>query len=104
MELLGATTLKKMDIKEDEDFWRKQLEEFKSSQLTRAAYCRQSELNYDRFGFWYKRLQKNPLVPIKIKSKMTSTLTPLCTVTLNNGCCLQIHDIQALSFILERLA
>ncbi len=37
---------------QSEDFWKKQLENLKESGLSRAQYCRENRVNYDRLGYW----------------------------------------------------
>jgi len=91
---------------ENDAFWQKHHDLLKSGELSRKIYCRQHGLNYDRFGYWIKK-QKSPvdekLIAIKVKSTTATTaLSALCTLELKNGCSLKIHDVQALSIILDR--
>lgn len=91
---------------ENETFWRQHYESQKSSGLSRTAYCRQYDLNYDRFGYWiskWNHSHSDKLVSVKLKAVTTATLeTTLCTLNLKNGYSLRIHDAQALVVILER--
>src|ERR1700726_2329512 len=93
---------------QNEAFWKHQYELLQSSGMKRSDYCRQNNLNYDRFGYWICRLnrfknERNELVSIKLKSNepLSETKT-LCTLSLNNGHFLKIHDSTALAIILER--
>lgn len=91
---------------ESKEFWEQQLKRFKESGLTRSQYCRDNNINYDRFGYWLKRLSPAELstfVPVKLRTpEPTSSHLVLCTLELR-GHILKIHDRSALSFILERL-
>jgi hypothetical protein len=93
-------------IRENEAFWTKELEKLKSSGLPRSQYCRENGVNYDRFGYWIKRLStaSPTFIPVKVQEEapVTSSLVSLCTLELR-GCVLKIHDFSALSFVLERL-
>jgi hypothetical protein len=91
---------------EDKAFWQKQLERLKESGLSRSQYCRDNGINYDRFGYWLKKLlssSSSAFVPIKVEvSDSLSANILLCTLELR-GYTLKVHDISALSFLLERL-
>lgn len=91
---------------ESEEFWKQQLEKLKTSGLSRAQYCRENGVNYDRFGYWITRLRtmSSAFIPVKMQaSDSASHYAVLCTLELR-GHALKIHDISALSFVLERLA
>ncbi len=107
-------------INEDENFWKKHLSSYSSSGLKRPAYCRKNAVNYHRFVYWEKKLsltQQNiplkskeqaqkihQLLPVRLKPEIKeSTIAASCTLTLKNGCILQIHDQQSLAFILEKV-
>lgn len=92
---------------ENEAFWRQHYESQKSSGLSRTTYCRQYDLNYDRFGYWiskWNHSHSDKLISVKLKAVTTATseTTTLCTLNLKNGYSLKIHDAQALVVILER--
>jgi hypothetical protein len=92
---------------ESREFWEQQLEKLKSSGLSRAKYCRENGINYDRFGYWLTRLRPatSPrFLPVKLhECHLETTLTPLCTLEIR-GHVLKIYDVSALSFVLEKLA
>ncbi len=96
---------------ENEEFWRHHNQMQKTSGLTRADYCRKNGLNYDRFGYWVtKRLSKSTqgtkLVSVKVKPTNEPAIalqSTLCTLNLNGGHSLKIHDINALSIILDKM-
>jgi hypothetical protein len=91
---------------EGRDFWQHQLESLNTSGLTRSQYCRENNINYDRFGYWLKRLSpvSSEFVPVKLHApELPSPHSALCTLELR-GHILNIHDLSALSFVLERLA
>ena len=91
---------------ENEDFWKQQLEKLKASGLSRAQYCRENGVNYDRFGYWITRLCPMPSSFLPVNVQTSNAAYPhatLCTLELR-GHVLKIHDISALSIVLERLA
>ena len=93
-------------IIEGKEFWEHQLEKFKASSLTRSQFCRENGINYDRFGYWIKRLSHTPseFVPVKLQSPTRTTSYPiLCTIEFHSHI-VKIHELSALSFFLERLA
>jgi hypothetical protein len=91
---------------EDEKFWEAHAQALKSSGLSRKAYCRQHNVNYDRFGYWLPKISVQPssLVAVKLKPvSIPSTKDVLCTLSTNKGWHLSIHDVWALSLVLEKL-
>ncbi len=92
-------------IMESKQFWEQQLERLKASGLPRSDYCRKNNINYDRFGYWLKRLLPKPsaFVPVKLKIPAATPQTILCTIELRSHI-LKIYDLSTLSFVLERLA
>lgn len=106
---------------EDENFWQQHQTAFSASGTTRKAYCRSHQINYDRFGYWIKRLstksmaaatqdnltlpQVTGLLPVKLKiPTRQDDSNVLCTINLRNGHVLHINDERALSLILGRWA
>ena len=53
---------------ENKEFWQEQLVKLKASGLSRSQYCRDNGINYDRFGYWLRRLSPVPseFVPVKV--------------------------------------
>ncbi len=92
-----------------EQFWKEHIAMQKVSGLSRTAYCRQHQLNYDRFYYWLKKEDRPArlLVPVKINQTIEASTfcvkaaPVLCTLTLKNGCILQVHDKQILPLILS---
>jgi hypothetical protein len=94
------------EINKSKEFWEQQLEKLKASGLSRAQYCREHGINYSRFGYWVTRLCPVPstFIPVEIQAtNLEPSHTTLCTLELPKHT-LKIHDMSALSFILERLA
>jgi len=99
-------------ITEDESYWKNQLSSFRASGLTRKGYCRENGISYDRFTYWMGKLitqqaqvTSKPLLPIQLKAEHKKAESgSLFSLVLKNGCILQIHNEQALSIILEKLA
>lgn len=90
---------------EDKEFWQQQLEKLNASGLSRSQYCRENNVDYDRFGYWVKKLSPASLkfIPVKLQApETTMQQATLCAIELR-GHVLKIHDLSALSLILERL-
>ena len=90
---------------ETTEFWQQHLKQFFESGLSGISYCKEYSVNYDRFGYWLKKLNTaaSTLIPVKIQSaqqELSSAI--LATLELHNGF-LKIHDLSALSFIIERM-
>ena len=108
---MSITTLKPAtrNSATQEQFFKEHAAKQKDSGLSRSAYCRKHQLNYDHFNYWYRKEKKavRQLVPIKLSqpaepSSFSNTATPvLCTLTLRNGSVLQIHDKGILPLILS---
>jgi hypothetical protein len=93
-------------IIERKEFWKKELEKLTASGLSRSQYCRENGIDYERFGYWIKKLSSpSPeFIPVKVHtSEVTNPNATLCTIELR-GHIIKIHDILALQFILERLS
>lgn len=107
MEALPVTPIEPPQFTENESFWKRHLKLQKNSGLCRAKYCRENNLDYDRFGYWlgkWKRQSSPSLVPVKLKPEVSiANQTVLCTLNFGKDRMLQIHDQQSLIFILERL-
>lgn len=103
----AASNLRQSTV-ETEEFWQHHKKMQESTELSRAAYCRQNGLNYFRFSHWVKLSRQNSsaskLVSIKLKPTADHAMQKiLCTLELGSGMCLKIHDTQTLLFILERM-
>jgi len=91
-------------------FWLKQFKLFNNSTLSRKAFCREHDLNYDRFQFWYIKVhdekgQNNSTRLIPVQEQGTEIQgAALCSIELSNGHRLLIHAPQMLDYILERLS
>ncbi|HOK03203.1 MAG TPA: hypothetical protein PKX79_11060 [Spirochaetota bacterium] len=47
----------KFQISAKRDYWEGQLQQYEASGLSKAAYCREHNLNYDQFKWWYRQLR-----------------------------------------------
>jgi len=47
-------------LKEKRRYWEQHIEGWRTSGLTRADYCRQHNLSYDRFIYWNRKFRKEP--------------------------------------------
>ena len=96
-----------------EQFWSEHIKLKRSSLLSRAAYCRTYELNYDQFGYWEQKLKleskSSDLLPIKLittKQDEISLQNPtaiLCTLAFKNGNLLTVHDKSVIPALLSML-
>lgn len=111
---MSITTLKSTATKngaKQEQIFKEHAAKQKDSGLSRLAYCREHQLNYDHFNYWFRKKKKeaHQLVPVKLSqpdepTSFTSiTATVLCTLTLRSGSVLQIHDKGILPLILSAL-
>lgn len=113
---------------QNENFWKKHVAAFPDSGLTKAAYCRENLINYNRFFYWIKRLSRsqsavadnNPcngnkknhasiktmLLPVQLKQASDvwrqNRQGMHCTIDLKNGSTLHVHDQTSLLLILEK--
>jgi hypothetical protein len=91
------------------NYWNKIIEDQEISGLTRIAYCRKNQINYDNFGYWRKKLKSKSvksLIPIKIKSEFNQPAEKnkmLSTLLFKNGNSLYIYDKEVLLIILSKM-
>jgi hypothetical protein len=114
--LLSTTEAISMEVSttskpiENEAFWKHHHQQQTSSGMKRSDYCREKNINYDRFGYWIRRCDRfnkdnDPikLIDVKVKSTGSSSQAKiLCILDLKNGCSLKIYDPEVLTIILER--
>ena len=95
-----------------EQYWNEHVARQKTSGLSITRYCRQHELNYDRFYYWMRKGKRCAprLIPIEIKSVATENISTiamdppvLCTLTFKGGNVLEIHDKSAIPIVLSML-
>ena len=99
-----STKLKSKHAYSNEDiaYWQSHIKLVDQSNLSRAEYCRQHSVNYDRFNYWYQRLTKqssNKLLPVEVIP--SNSMMPQCTLEFANGMRLQIHNQEALTHLLK---
>lgn len=85
--------------------WKAHVAHQNASGLSKAEYCRRHKLSYHCFGYWCRRTSVQPkkLIAVSLKSALPVKETPLCRFHFRNGCELSIHDLQTLSFVLQRM-
>lgn len=92
---------------ENQEFWLHHLNQWQESNLSRAAYCRQHQLNYERFQYWFKKQSKNTQPKlIAVTSKEPIQTIPeetFCRLILNNGNRLDINSQVAFSQLLNKV-
>jgi len=94
---------------EDEKFWRNHAKLQKESGLSKIAYCRKHQLNYDKFAYRERKWRQvsTRLIPVQLDSfaKTVSVSHPiptlLCTLTFKKGGELKIYDKSILAMILS---
>jgi hypothetical protein len=95
-----------------EEYWKEQVAKQKASGLPVMAYCRQHQLNYDRFYYWVRKEKRfaQRLIPIELKSVSVDNVSTiamqsrvLCTLTFKGGSVLEIHDENAIPLVLSVL-
>ena len=67
---------------------------FGDSHQTKIGFCRDNNLNYHQFLYWFEKYNKTSakLIPVKIASPKQ----PLALLHLGNGCSLEIISQEAL--------
>jgi hypothetical protein len=96
---------------EKEQLWKEHAKHQRESGLSRVAYCRKHQLNYDQFGYWEQKWRQqqtvsSKLLPVSLNrlSKTSDALEQpesLCTLVFKNGHALKIHDKSVLSMLLS---
>ena len=95
-----------------EQFWKKHAKSQRESGLSRVAYCRKHQLNYEQFGYWEQKWRQASgarLLPVHVASaswakiKADQHIKTACTLTLKNGHVLQVHDQSVLPLLLSLL-
>src|SRR3990167_9312762 len=107
--MMSITQAKSSANPTQEQYWKEHIAKQKESGLLVTAYCRQHQLNYDRFYYWVRKEKRVAprLIPIELKSEAIDNasaivMTPpvLCTLTLKSGGVLAIHDKGAIPLVL----
>ena len=94
------------DRKTRATFWQQHVLQWKTTQLTQIAYCKEHELNFHRFNYWLRKndpvkaknepvLQSSAFVPVV---KHPATLTGLC-LSFPSGMILQGIDSDNLATV-----
>ena len=95
-----------------EQYWKEHIAKQKESGLSATVYCRQHQLNYDRFYYWVRKKKRSAtrLIPIELKSTDANNVSAiamgapvLCTLTLRDGSVLAIHDKAAIPLVISAL-
>lgn len=86
--------------------WRQHISEQKISGLSRMAYCQKHRLSYYQFGYWARKYQvealpSTDLVRICLNKQPHLPQATVCTLVLNNGYELKIHDKELLPMLLS---
>ncbi|MCW8397634.1 transposase [Legionella sp. PATHC038] len=88
-----------------EQRWMEHVTHQKESGLSRVTYCRKHQLNYHQFGYWERKYREeiasSKLVPIQLNKLTQRAPETVCTLVLNNGHELKIHDQTLLPMLLS---
>jgi hypothetical protein len=94
-------------VEENENFWRRHYELYKTTGKSRSQYSRDKGINYHRFVYWARKFsrQQPTLVAVKLKEPTTSLIpASLCKLQFRNGCELTLYDLATLSFVLSKMS
>jgi hypothetical protein len=95
------------------DYWYQHFQNYQRSNLSKSAYVREHKISKNRFMYWSRKFElaspssnqdvSDGFVAVKMKSESSKKLNPiLCTMQLGDHQIL-IHDITALSSIIQLL-
>lgn len=88
-----------------EQIWTNHITHQKESGLSRVEYCRKHQLNYHQFGYWERKYRvevaPSKLVPIHLNKPTNIVPETVCTLILNTGHELKIHDKALLPMLLS---
>jgi len=108
MKVAPQVTLTDNGLSEKELFWKKHATHQRESGLSRVAYCRKHQLNYDQFNYWEQKwrqpLVARELLPVNLtvtKPTESPPIETIGTLTFKNGHELKIHDKSVLPILLS---
>jgi len=85
--------------------WQTLVTKYETSSCSKAAYCREHQLNYHRFLYWYERFKntETSLVPVRMAGP-TRRDADLCSIVLANGHRIIIHDTSLLPMLKQLIS
>ena len=85
--------------------WQTHVTKYEMSGCSKAAYCREHQLNYHRFLYWYERFKKleTSLVPVRLPEP-TGIQGDLCSIVLANGHRIIMHDTSLLPMLKQLIS
>lgn len=97
---------------EGQSYWENHFKQYEQSKMTRKAYCREHHVSYDRFQYWYHKLQQRKpnqrqqkkLLPVSIAIPPQQQSVTLCQLVLPDNKQLIIQDQTALDRVLAWLS
>jgi hypothetical protein len=102
-----TTEKDQQSTKEGEAFWQDHIAQYQKTKLNRRAYCREQNLSYNKFQYWFYKLRasstaKPKAIPVMLKQdSINYNLPALCTLELGLGKRLLIHDRSIVNYLLE---
>jgi len=95
---------------ENATFWQKHIDQFQAAGQTKTKYCKQHELNYHRFLYWYTKLTKTSahksqpadLIPVHVMTpKATEPKDCIANLELASGVKIKLFDEAVLFKLIE---
>ena len=95
------------------EYWKEKIAEWEATGVSKAAFCKENALSYNSFVFHCAKQKKKPIpapknsliaMKLKMESTESGTTNPLlCSLRLQNGALLTIHDCGVAAVLFERL-
>ena len=60
MSTAAQITTSALSTEDKEQQWKEHAKNQKESELSRVAYCRKHQLNYEQFGYWLRKWRQHP--------------------------------------------
>ena len=76
---MASENSRQAQLEEKRLLWKLHIKEWRSSDLTRADYCRRNDLSYDRFIYWDRKFRKEAtpaFIELKIPAVPYPKITP----------------------------
>lgn len=97
---------------EDINYWQHHVSQFQEVKQTKMRYCRQHEVNYHRFLYWFAKLTKSndaeleavEMIPVHIvDSQSKKPGDPVASITVKSGMIIHLYDENVLCKLIQAL-
>jgi|ETNmetMinimDraft_20_1059909.scaffolds.fasta_scaffold11452_3 hypothetical protein len=96
---------------QDANYWQQHVDQFQQYKQSKLSYCRQHDLTYHRFLYWFSKLtgdnqQMQPvssLIPLKLSKKIDKN-DKVASFTLGNGLTISIYQEDVLFNLIQHLS